>query len=87
MAAVNDSVTSSDQIAEPGRVRRWLYAARMLPRLQRRVEDLEEAVVELRRIDRRTAELIDVVAEVLLPATERDEEAVRRRLDAYVKGL
>lgn len=72
---------------EPGRARRWLYAARMLPRMERRIAELESAVVELRRLDQRTAELVDIVAEVLLPAENRDEEELRRRLDAYVKGL
>lgn len=89
MATLNDSnaLSPSERADERGRVFRWLYAARMLPRLQRRVDELEEAVTELRRVDRRTAELVDVVAEVLLPPADRDDDAVRRRLDAYVKGL
>jgi len=89
MATLNDSdaLSPAEQVDARGRVWRWLHAVRMLPRLQRRIGELEDAVMELRRVDRRTAELVDVVAEVLLPAADRDDQAVRRRLDAYVKGL
>lgn len=87
MATVKDSRSLQERADERGRAARWLYAVRMLPRLQRRVEELEAAVLELRRIDRRTAELVDVVAEVLLPAGDRDDQALRRRLDTYVKAL
>lgn len=86
-ARAEEVLTAAERANQGGRVRRWLYAVRMLPRLQRRIDELEEAVLELRRVDRRTAELVDVVAEVLLPAVDRDEEVLRRKLDEYVKGL
>lgn len=52
-------------------LRRYVAEAVLLPR---RVLDLEDAVMENRQLNRRLAELTDILAEILVPATERDEE-------------
>lgn len=56
-------------------------------RLAERVGELEREVQEARRLNKRLAELTDVVAQVLLPADRRDEESIRAALDDYAKGL
>ncbi len=48
-----------------------------------RLRDLEASVQENRRLNRRVAELTDVVAELLVPLADRDEEAARRLLEDY----
>jgi len=58
-----------------------------LRKLEGRVERLEDEIHELRRLNRRIAELADVVQEVLLPATNRDDERLRRLLDEYSESL
>jgi hypothetical protein len=54
--------------------------------LRERLATLEQEVYENRALNRRLAELIDVVAELLLPATYPDEqrltEALRRLADS-----
>ena len=54
--------------------------ARSLPQ---RIRDLEAAVQENRQLNRRVAELIDVVTELLIPIADRDEERVRALLAEY----
>jgi cell division protein FtsB len=56
---------------------------RQIQALKDRVAKLEAEVQELRRLNRRTAELADVVQELLVPAANRDDEKVRRLLDEY----
>jgi hypothetical protein len=63
---------------------------RLLPRrvaavggLAARIRELENAVEENRRLNRRVAELLDVVTELLLPLADRDEERVREVLARY----
>lgn len=51
--------------------------------LPQRIRDLEEEVQENRRLQRRVAELTDVVAELLVPLADRDEERVRELLQRY----
>lgn len=48
--------------------------------LQARVEALEDEMQESRRLNRRLAELMDVVEELLVPLSQRDQE----RVDAYL---
>ena len=48
---------------------------------------LEAEVQENRRLNRRIAELTDVVAELLVPLADRDEERVQEVLAAYRAGL
>ena len=57
--------------------------ARRVRRLRARLHDLEASVQENRRLNRRVAELTDVVAELLVPLADRDEEAARRLLEDY----
>ena len=47
------------------------------------VRDLGSAVHENRRLNRRVAELTDVVAELLVPIADRDEEKARELLTRY----
>jgi len=61
-------------------------ARQQVARLRRRVNELEKEVQENRRLNRRIAELTDVVQELLLPADQRDDDGLRRRLDAYDAG-
>jgi hypothetical protein len=48
-----------------------------------RLAALEAEVQENRQLHRRVAELTDVVAELLLPVADRDEERVAELLAAY----
>lgn len=52
-----------------------------------RVQELEEEVRECRRLNRRVAELTDVVAELLLPVAQQDENRLRERLEHYSTSL
>jgi hypothetical protein len=56
-------------------------------RLGRRVKALEAEVEEARRLNRRLAELTDVVQELLVPLSQRDEAEAQRVLDRYSAGL
>ena len=47
------------------------------------VSDVSAAVHENRRLNRRIAELTDVVAELLVPIADRDEDKARELLAAY----
>lgn len=51
--------------------------------LRERVTVLETEVHESRRLNRRVAELTDIVQELLLPVAQRDKETLRKRLDTY----
>lgn len=48
-----------------------------------RLAALEDEVQELRQLNRRIAELTDVVAELLVPIQDRDEEKVQEVLARY----
>jgi hypothetical protein len=48
-----------------------------------RLRALEEEVQELRQLNRRIAELTDVVAELLIPVQDRDEAKVAEVLERY----
>lgn len=54
-----------------------------LRRLPERVRALETAVQENRVLNRRVAELLDVVTELLVPIADRDEEKVNEVLAKY----
>ena len=47
------------------------------------MKDLAASVKENRRLNRRVAELTDVVAELLIPLADRDEERARELLASY----
>jgi len=55
--------------------------------LDSEVQELRAEVQETRRLNRRLAEIIDVVQEVLVPAANRDDERLRRLLHEYSKRL
>lgn len=67
----------------PAGAPRWKEAQREIAGLRRRVTTLESEVQELRQLSKRLAEITDVVAEVLLPAEQRDEERLREILARY----
>ena len=62
-------------------------ARRQIGRLRNRIVVLEDEMQESRQLNRRLAELTDVVQELLLPISQRDEEKVRERLDRYSASL
>lgn len=51
--------------------------------LHDRIAHLEREVDESRRLNQRLAELTDVVAEVLVPAADRDDKVLAERLATY----
>ena len=55
--------------------------------LTARVAELEEAVSECRRHHHRTAELTDVVQELLVPLATGDAVEARRIIDAYTSRV
>ena len=58
-----------------------------LREMEQRVASLEREVQENRALNRRLAELIDVVTELLLPLSQRDEARVAELLDRYRETL
>lgn len=58
-------------------------ALREVAQLRQRVDELEAAVTESMRLNRRVADVTDLVVEVLLPPEQRDEERIRRLLADY----
>lgn len=60
---------------------------RELANLRAAVAVLEEEVQENRRLNRRLAEITDIVQELLLPAAQRDDDRLRERLDSYTSSL
>jgi FtsZ-binding cell division protein ZapB len=66
---------------------RWKQAQKEIDALKRRVALLEDEIQESRQLNKRLAEITDVVAEVLLPAEQRDEERLRALLGGYESAL
>lgn len=58
-----------------------------MERLRYRIGRFEDEVQELRRLNRRLAEIADIVQEVLVPAANRDDEHIRKLLDDYKDAL
>ena len=58
----------------------FFRTVRELPSLAR---DLRESVQENRRLNRRVAELTDVVAELLVPLADGDAAKAKEMLEAY----
>ena len=56
-------------------------------RLAQRVQALEEAVEENRKLNQRLADVVDVVTELLVPAMDRDDERVKKALADLGKTL
>lgn len=77
-----------DVIAKQGRrVARIVGVDAELHELRTRVAELERDVQESRLLNQRLAELTDVVAEVLVPAADRDDKLVAERLAVYNREL
>jgi hypothetical protein len=55
--------------------------------LARRVEALEADVLELRRHNVRLAEIADVVQELLVPLSSRDQARIDEAIEKYSKSL
>jgi hypothetical protein len=66
---------------------RWKQTQKDIQALRRRVEVVESELQEARQLNRRLAEIVDVVAEVLLPAEQRDEDRLREVLARYDASL
>jgi hypothetical protein len=62
---------------------RWERAEKQIRALRRRVVTLEEEILESRQLNKQVAEMIDVIAEVLLPAGQRDEQRIHELLKKY----
>lgn len=58
-----------------------------LAELRARVTELEQEVQECRRLNKRVAEVTDLVSEVLLPATHRDEARTQKLLKQYLGSI
>jgi len=52
-----------------------------------RVAELEAEMQEARRLNRRVAELLDIVEELLVPVSQRDEAKVREYLERHSSSL
>ncbi len=55
--------------------------------LERRVADLEQDVLELRRHNLRLAEIVDVVQELLVPLASRDQERIDAAIEKFNESL
>jgi SAM-dependent methyltransferase len=70
-----------DTIEEsPDKPLTWTHKLQSLPAM---LKDLRSSVQENRQLNRRVAELTDVVTELLIPLADRDEERARELLAAY----
>lgn len=58
-----------------------------LQSLRRRVDELEEAMQESRRLNQRLADVVEVVTEVLVPAADRDDDRMKAALERLNKTL
>lgn len=56
-------------------------------KLAARVTELEAEVQECRQLNLRLAELTDIVQELLLPVSQRDEARVEELVQRYAKNL
>lgn len=65
---------------------RWEELRRRPVSVRARLAALEAEAQENRQLNRRIAELTDVVTELLIPLSERDEERVDEVLAAYRAG-
>jgi SAM-dependent methyltransferase len=72
-----DQMSTDQQV---GKARRYVRAAASLPES---IRELRASVQENRQLNRRIAELTDLVAELLVPLADRDEEKARELLARY----
>ena len=68
-----------------GRIIRHPFQA--MSEMMATISYLEAGLQESRQLNKRLAEIIDVFAEVLLPAEQRDEARLAELLDGYDKRL
>jgi hypothetical protein len=61
----------------------WADAHARIDALEATTAELREAVQQNRRLNRRVAELTDVVTELLIPLAQSQDPAVVERLRAY----
>ena len=78
MKSLEDVARLTDEVAD---------LRQQVTRQRRRIEELEHEVTEARRLNRRIAELTDVVQQLLVPIADRDDEGLRERLDRYADTL
>ena len=76
---VRDELTAVTN--ETARLRKQIAA------LETGVQALQDEVQECRHLNRRLAELTDIVQELLLPIAEQDETKIRETLAAYAGDL
>lgn len=55
--------------------------------LEKKVARLEAQLAQERRLQRRVAELTDIVMQTLLPTDQRNDAELQERLDRYARGL
>lgn len=79
-------VRGKEALRNLGRVRAELRGDE-LDELRSRVQQLEEEMQEARQLNLRLAELTDVVQELLLPVSARDEEKIAELMERYSHGL
>ena len=84
MAFISRRKQDPSGTAEDPRVER---AEKQLRALRRRVVQLEQEVLESRQLNKQVAEMIDVIAEVLLPAGARDDQRIHELLKRYDASL
>jgi hypothetical protein len=60
---------------------------RLVHRVDERLSALEAEVQECRQLNLRLAELVDVVAELLLPVADRDEARIAEVLQRYRESV
>jgi len=86
---MNDARSGTDRLRRlaPEALTRRLSRRGAVADLRRRVTELENEMQEARRLNRRLAELTDLVQELLVPVAQRDEEKVREYLDRYSASL
>jgi hypothetical protein len=63
------------------------FRSSSLGRLRSRVAELENEVQENRQLNRRVAELLDIVEELLVPIAQRDEDRIRAYLETHTADL
>ena len=73
----------SDETVVEGAAPRKKGLLRRTLSIPQRIQALEAEVQENRRLNRRIAELTDVVTEVLVPAADRQDDRIRAVLTKY----
>lgn len=88
---MNDRLRSGGRRAlgkiTPTNMRKALNRTGEVAQLRRRVRRLEDEMQEARRLNRRLAELTDIVQELLVPIAQRDEDKINEYLQRYSSSL